>query len=432
MSSLTKRSIPNIEPFNISFQNHEPPTTPIPIYNEPDFTSSINSPFQENEKKPPVETQSWTAYFLPFIVNIIFISGFFLVYGILIPYGFETLAPKIIHGIIGLIEFVFVLYSFWKGVTVNPGIVHPTWDRIREITTDSGVNLNSPILNNTSLNINSTGIGIVVGEHASRIIPQNETDSNLKTSRVMTSGERLRLLMLEPNHDKTPRYCEKCKCYKPPRAHHSTFYGKCVLKYDHYCIWLNNTIGHYNYRYFFLFLMYTVSIWIHFLFGASYILISLALNGNVEDHPVLFILTLMFGVVMVPMGFLVAMFFGWHVWLLLTNQTSVEKSINGDTVNLIAKYKKKNKNVQHRIKFTNIYSTTFFNNIATSLGTDWRKWFIPIFNVELGDGIRFQTISEDKRIALQEYLFSISAIPKDEDDLYDDYEDNDSSDDGSV
>ena len=31
------------------------------------------------------------------------------------------------------------------------------------------------------------------------------------------------------------RYCEKCKCIKPDRAHHCSVCGCCVLKMDHHC-----------------------------------------------------------------------------------------------------------------------------------------------------------------------------------------------------
>src|SRR5689334_13255535 len=31
------------------------------------------------------------------------------------------------------------------------------------------------------------------------------------------------------------RYCPKCECIKPDRAHHCSLCGHCVLKFDHHC-----------------------------------------------------------------------------------------------------------------------------------------------------------------------------------------------------
>lgn len=33
-----------------------------------------------------------------------------------------------------------------------------------------------------------------------------------------------------------PRYCRKCQAWKPPRAHHDSMTGRCVLRMDHYCM----------------------------------------------------------------------------------------------------------------------------------------------------------------------------------------------------
>lgn len=33
-----------------------------------------------------------------------------------------------------------------------------------------------------------------------------------------------------------PRYCRKCGAWKPPRAHHDSMSGRCVLRMDHYCM----------------------------------------------------------------------------------------------------------------------------------------------------------------------------------------------------
>jgi len=58
--------------------------------------------------------------------------------------------------------------------------------------------------------------------------------------------------------------CKKCIAPKPPRTHHCSVCKRCVLKMDHHCPWLNNCVGFYNHRHFF---MFTVWIW----FGAVYI-----------------------------------------------------------------------------------------------------------------------------------------------------------------
>lgn len=81
------------------------------------------------------------------------------------------------------------------------------------------------------------------------------------------------------------RYCQKCSLYKPPRAHHCRICNRCVLRMvcltyisfmyyldvlhielkvfhfgykDHHCVWMNNCVGHANYKIFFIFVMYAV------------------------------------------------------------------------------------------------------------------------------------------------------------------------------
>ncbi|XP_075222474.1 palmitoyltransferase ZDHHC16 isoform X2 [Lycorma delicatula] len=52
--------------------------------------------------------------------------------------------------------------------------------------------------------------------------------------------------------------CKKCIAPKPPRTHHCSVCNRCVLKMDHHCPWLNNCVGHYNHRYFFMYMVFIV------------------------------------------------------------------------------------------------------------------------------------------------------------------------------
>ncbi|XP_071525564.1 palmitoyltransferase ZDHHC16B isoform X2 [Panulirus ornatus] len=50
--------------------------------------------------------------------------------------------------------------------------------------------------------------------------------------------------------------CKKCIAPKSPRTHHCSVCNRCILKMDHHCPWLNNCVGHFNHRYFYMYMVY--------------------------------------------------------------------------------------------------------------------------------------------------------------------------------
>ena len=50
---------------------------------------------------------------------------------------------------------------------------------------------------------------------------------------------------------KTASLCHSCHVVRPKRSKHCRAARKCVMAFDHYCPYVGNTVGLYNYRYFY-------------------------------------------------------------------------------------------------------------------------------------------------------------------------------------
>lgn len=126
-------------------------------------------------------------------------------------------------------------------------------------------------------------------------------------------------------------YCRHCKCIKPPRTHHCGVLGKCIYHMDHYCPWMSNCIGYFNYRFFLLFLLYLFIGAIYCVFVAATLLHNSVRRQSTQppnfnsqtDHILVFIFT-----VATSGALSVGILLCWHIYLICTNQTTIEFYIN--------------------------------------------------------------------------------------------------------
>ncbi|PIA54705.1 hypothetical protein AQUCO_00900936v1 [Aquilegia coerulea] len=177
------------------------------------------------------------------------------------------------------------------------------------------------------------------------------------------------------------RFCQKCSHYKPPRAHHCRVCKRCVLRMDHHCIWINNCVGHANYKIFFVFVVYAVSACIHslVLFVGSILHDDPEVEEQSDGSSRLYYI--ISGLLLVSITMALSILLGWHIYLTLRNKTTIEYH-EGVRAMWLAK------------KVGNIYRHPYdigpYENLTSVLGPNIFTWVCPTSS-HIGPGLRFQT-----------------------------------------
>lgn len=106
------------------------------------------------------------------------------------------------------------------------------------------------------------------------------------------------------------KFCQYCKEVKPPRTHHCSICGKCVMKFDHHCPWVGNCVGLLNHKLFWLFLFYST---------LGLLTCCFTVKINTQD----FLFDTLF-MASTAMGFAIAILLGFHTYIILFNSSTFE------------------------------------------------------------------------------------------------------------
>ncbi|KAK1430347.1 hypothetical protein QVD17_13018 [Tagetes erecta] len=178
----------------------------------------------------------------------------------------------------------------------------------------------------------------------------------------LTASESSQLTTPQPTNTRI-RYCRKCNHIKPPRCHHCSVCGRCVLKMDHHCVWVVNCVGALNYKYFLLFLFYTLLETTLVTLSLLPYFITFFSDGEIAGSPSTLATTFLAFVLNLAFALSVFGFLIMHASLVSGNTTTIEA------------YEKKTSPKWR-------YDLGRKRNFEQVFGTVVRYWFIPAYSEE--------------------------------------------------
>ena len=204
--------------------------------------------------------------FLFILCHINFLFQFFLIYTTTDEINNKENPILMIHKIINYILLFLTIYSHLKTSLVNPGSI--TLDNNKQII-EFYYQVHEPLIKaalyitekKTPEKIKQLILNYV---HNSPDNNENEEDDNLNIDsdkddyyfEPVSSINDNMIKIIKENYNMKVTRCINCYVVRPINSHHCCICHKCIIEQDHHCPWVNNCIGLFNKKFFFLFLFY--------------------------------------------------------------------------------------------------------------------------------------------------------------------------------
>lgn len=177
--------------------------------------------------------------------------------------------------------------------------------------------------------------------------------------------------------------CDKCSTHRPPRAHHCRVCRRCVLKMDHHCIWINNCVGHRNYKSFLVLIFYAT---LASTYSAT-MMISYVLHNDWDSSRSLplKIFYVGCGLMIVGLSLTFGTFLCWHIYLTAHNMTTIEY-YEGKRAAWLSR--------KSGLSYHHPFDVGVYKNITLILGPNMLKWLWPTSSSHIKDGLNFPSIRD--------------------------------------
>lgn len=205
---------------------------------------------------------------------------------------------------------------------------------------------------------------------------------------------------VEAKHDGGPRFCQKCSCFKPDRAHHCRLCGECVLRMDHHCPWFACCIGFENHRYFIQFMGYAL---ILSVVSTVLSIVCVVLFFKYELYTEFFLgMNFVFYLVLAPVFSLILLSFGgYSLYQVLINRTTLESLEPAPYRTPVPASQWRFRRPPDPETLGNMYNLGVRANLAQLMGRNWLEWLLPLEAHLSTDGTFFAANEELRLRALE-------------------------------